>query len=63
MGRHHDHDRDRDRFRNFAFGFGGWPHNYDYGYDYDNYYSPSCYELHRVHTRYGWRSRREWICD
>jgi hypothetical protein len=58
-----DHGRfDRRRhFRDFAFGFGFWP-----GY-YDDYYAASyyddCYQLRRVHTRYGWRRVRVNVCD
>jgi hypothetical protein len=63
MGRmDHDHDHDRDgrfRGRHFAFGF-GFPDYYNY-YDDDDYLA--CYRWTEVHTRYGWRWRRIWVCD
>jgi hypothetical protein len=53
-----DHDRDR-RFFGPGFAFGYFP-GYDYyAYDYDD----SCYQLERVHTPYGWRWHRVWVCD
>ena len=59
-----DHGRGRDhdgRFRgpNFALGF--YP-----GYDYNSYdyeYDPDCYQVRKVHTRYGWRLQQVWVCN
>jgi hypothetical protein len=62
MDRDHDHDRDHDRGRRFfgpGFAFGSYP-GYDYyAYDYDD----SCYQWQQVHTRYGWRWARLWVCE
>jgi hypothetical protein len=57
--RDHDHDRDRFRFRHRffpAFAF----NNYYYS-DYTDY--SNCWEIQRVHTRYGWRLDRVWVCN
>lgn len=56
--RGHDHDHDG-QFRGPGFAFGFYP-----GYDYDAYdYDNSCYRMRQVHTRYGWRWLRVWVCD
>jgi hypothetical protein len=62
MGRmDRDHDRDgRFRGRHFALGF-GFPDYYNNYYDDDDYLA--CYRWTEVHTRYGWRWRRIWVCD
>jgi hypothetical protein len=55
--RHHHHGRNF-AFAAFPFGFyDGFYNDYAYDYDYD------CYRLRRVHTPWGWRLRRVYVCD
>lgn len=51
--RRHHHGRNF-AFAAFPFGF---YNDYAYDYDYD------CYRLRRVHTHWGWRLRRVYVCD
>jgi hypothetical protein len=55
----------RRHFRGAAFGFVGAPYLYDSYYYGSNYYlDDDCYyERRRVHTRYGWRIVRVYVCD
>lgn len=53
-GRHHHHRR--------GFAFGVVPFYGDYYNDYAYDYNDDCYQLRRVHTRYGWRWRRIDVC-
>jgi hypothetical protein len=63
VDRDHDHDRDhfRDRFRRRFRVFPTFAFN-DY---YDTYYPDytDCWQIQRVHTRYGWRLHRIWVCN
>lgn len=55
-GRHHHHGR------SFAFGVVPFGYYDDYYNDYAYDYNDDCYQLRRVHTRYGWRWRRIDVC-
>jgi hypothetical protein len=61
--RGHDHDHDRFRFRFRRRFFPAVAFNSDYYSDtsYPDY--SYCWEIHRVHTRYGWRLHPVWVCD
>ena len=59
--RDHFHDRDRFRFRRFRV-FPAFAFNTYYADSYYPDYS-TCWEIQRVHTRYGWRLHRVWVCD
>jgi hypothetical protein len=66
MDRDHDHDRgrDHDRDRDGRFFGPGFAFGYNPGYDYyANDYDDSCYQWQQVHTRYGWRWARLWVCE
>lgn len=61
----HGHYR---HFSPFFAGFGGPYYGYGDNYYYDDYadgypYGNNCYELQRVHTRYGWRWQRVDVCS
>lgn len=64
-GRNFDRNnfRHHHRGRNFAFAavpfgfYDGYYNDYAYDYDYD------CYRTRRVHTPWGWRWRRVYVCD
>jgi hypothetical protein len=59
--RHHHHHRGNFAFAAVPFGFYDDGYYNDYAYDYDDY--DGCYQLRRVHTRYGWRLRRIDVCN
>jgi hypothetical protein len=61
LDRDHDHDRDRFRFRHRLFPAFAFNNYYYSDTDYPDY--SYCWEVHRVHTRYGWRLHRVWVCD
>ena len=56
---HFDRDHDRDRDRRFRFRF--FPtFAFNTYYDYPDY---NCWDLRRVHTPFGWRWHRVWVCS
>lgn len=66
-GFRHGHYGHHGRFRHFApfaVGFGA-PYFYDDYYDgyYAGGYDDSCYQVRRVHTRYGWLWRQVDVCS